>query len=207
MLPASTKHRILVAGGITLLVTLVRLYGEIHHWSTSWFGPEPGGNTAVFGIAWLVPLFGVWFAQSLTGAADDRRSTWSAIGWPLGGIAVGAALIAALVNTLSPSVVGFIAVCTTSLVCAAAAYFAWPALFRANLGYAITARAPILLITVIAVTHDWGTHYEKTAPGSPPMPDAQRILVLCTAQVALWFPYTVLVGGLFGGLFARRRRP
>ncbi len=87
-----------------------------------------------------------------------------------------------------------------------AVWHAWPPLARALFVYALAARIPILAITVLAVAGDWGTHYERLAPGSPVMGDALRTLILCAAQVCLWIPLTVMIG-CFVGLLAAGRAP
>ena len=53
---------IAVPAAITLAITALRLTGEMLHWSPRFFSREAGGGLAVVGIAWLVPLFGIWFA-------------------------------------------------------------------------------------------------------------------------------------------------
>ncbi|HKF55640.1 MAG TPA: hypothetical protein VKJ45_09360, partial [Blastocatellia bacterium] len=48
---------------ISLAVTLLRLTGELQHWSSAWFSSETGGVTPsgvswVVGITWLAVPFG-----------------------------------------------------------------------------------------------------------------------------------------------------
>src|SRR5258707_14938856 len=64
----SIKKLILVPALITLAVTLLRLTGELMHWSKALFNPAAGGGGALVGIAWLVPVFGVYFGLKLAGA-------------------------------------------------------------------------------------------------------------------------------------------
>ena len=56
----SIKKLILVPALITLAVTLLRLTGELMHWSKALFNPAAGGGGALVGIAWLVPVFGIY---------------------------------------------------------------------------------------------------------------------------------------------------
>jgi len=64
---------ILVPALITLVVTLLRLVGELQNWSPAFFSREAGGGGALIGIAWLVPIFGVYFALKLSrGGAAPR---------------------------------------------------------------------------------------------------------------------------------------
>ena len=62
---------VLVAGVITLLVSLLRLYGELQEWSPTLFGKAAGGGMGLVGIAFLVPIFGFWFGRRL--AANGKR--------------------------------------------------------------------------------------------------------------------------------------
>src|SRR5678815_179225 len=59
---------------ISLGVTLLRLIGELQNWSPRLFNREAGGGGALVGIAWLVPIFGIYFALKLSqlGAAGLR---------------------------------------------------------------------------------------------------------------------------------------
>jgi hypothetical protein len=119
---------------------------------------------------------------------------------------LGVAIVFVAAKLLLPVTLGtFGFVAATLPLLAVLAWRAWPELARALLGFAALQRLPVLAITVVAVANDWGTHYERLAPGSPPMGDGARTLVLCTAQACLWVPLTLLVGGLAGVLAARRR--
>ena len=64
---------------ISLAVTLLRLTGELKHWSARWFSPETGGTVPsgvswVVGITWLAAPFGVYFAVRLIRAGQGPRS-------------------------------------------------------------------------------------------------------------------------------------
>ena len=76
----SIPRIILFPGIITLAVTLLRLMGELQHWSKAWFNPEPGGFLAVVGIVWLAPVFGIYFALKLSGAGQGPERVGHAIG-------------------------------------------------------------------------------------------------------------------------------
>lgn len=65
----STMRLILIPSLITLAVTVLRLAGELEHWSERFFGRAGGGGNAIVGIVWLIPVFGVFFALKL-GAAN-----------------------------------------------------------------------------------------------------------------------------------------
>jgi hypothetical protein len=50
---------------ITLAVTLLRLVGEFMNLPSWLANKQPGGPGALIGIAWLAPVFGVYFAGKL----------------------------------------------------------------------------------------------------------------------------------------------
>src|SRR5262245_12724475 len=55
---------LLIAGSITLVVTILRAVGEGKGWDENLFNREAGGRSW-FGIIWLVPVFGVMFGRRL----------------------------------------------------------------------------------------------------------------------------------------------
>ena len=48
----SIRRLIMVPAVITLAVTLLRLVGELQHWSPRFFSREAGGAFALVGIVW-----------------------------------------------------------------------------------------------------------------------------------------------------------
>ncbi len=88
MANVATKKLILVPAVITLAVSLLRLLGELNHWSTRLFNPAPGGGGAIVGIAWLVLVFGIYFALKLAAAGERPSGVGPAIGYPLLGFAL-----------------------------------------------------------------------------------------------------------------------
>ncbi len=97
----ATRRLILVPAIITLVVTLLRLTGELQGWSPRLFSPEPGGGGALFGIWLLVPVFGVYFALKLARAGQAPQSGWRVALRAIISLAVIAGIIA-----LTLSVVG-----------------------------------------------------------------------------------------------------
>jgi hypothetical protein len=73
---------------ITLGVTILRLFGELLHWSPFWFNSEPGGGGALIGIVWLVPIFGIYFALKLKSMGEMPK-----IGRTIGFAVIGILLI------------------------------------------------------------------------------------------------------------------
>jgi len=62
------KKLIAIPALITLAVTLLRLVGEFMNLPGWLASKEAGGAGALIGIAWLAPVFGVYFAGKLAGA-------------------------------------------------------------------------------------------------------------------------------------------
>src|SRR5262249_28267292 len=133
------RARGLVAGAITLLVTLVRLLGEVRGWDPRLFSTEPGGQGAIVGISWLAVPFGFCFGRCLARAGRPRMGraflftllpivllfvagTWVSKTWPDD------------IKAMTP-VLGFGVPGGALLL-----LLAWPRAFAANLLYAVLAR-------------------------------------------------------------------
>jgi hypothetical protein len=193
---------VLVAGAVTLLVTLVRLIGELSKWDPRFFNHTAGGPGAIVGIGWLMAPFGFWFGR-LVAAAHGRppmRRAWLLTALPL------ALLIGALLTfrAMHPDdLKALLPVVAFGLPLAAlVTVLAWPRAFGINLMYALLARAPVIVITYIAVACDWDTHYSNIRPEAGAKTAAERANGLVMAQAVLWIPSTILVGGVFALLGA-----
>src|SRR5712691_11208361 len=158
----SIKKLILVPALITLAVTLLRLTGELMHWSKALFNPAAGGGGALVGIAWLVPVFGVYFGLKLAGAGLAPAAVGPAIGYSVLGFALVPALgFGAVKLGLSPQSFGAFALfIVLGIVGAVIAYRAWPALGRVLLAYGLAARVPVAIVMLVAILGRWGTHYD-----------------------------------------------
>src|SRR5262245_50693484 len=78
------RELILVPSVITLVVTLLRLVGELQGWSPRLFNREPGGGGALVGIAWLVIVFGAWFAWKLIDSGHAPEGAFRPLAYGLG---------------------------------------------------------------------------------------------------------------------------
>src|SRR5262245_46835691 len=87
------RRLILVPSVVTLAVTLLRLVGELQNWSPRLFNKEAGGGGAVVGIAWLVFIFGAWFAWKLIDMGYAPDSPFRPLGYGLGVLLVFVALV------------------------------------------------------------------------------------------------------------------
>jgi hypothetical protein len=207
------RKLILVPSLITLAITLLRLTGELLHWSPALFNPVAGGGGALVGIAWLVPVFGIYFGLKLA-KAGMAVASGPAIGYavlglllmPIGGFgAVKLGLPQQSLRTLGVFVV-------LSIVGAAIAYRGWPALGRVLVAYGLAARIPVVLVMLAAMLGNWGTHYDVAPPNFPAMSPISKWLVIgVLPQLTIWMWFTIAAGGIFGAVTAavagRARRP
>src|SRR5512143_1804188 len=131
--PENNGRLVAVPAAITLAVTLLRLAGELLHWSPALFSRAPGGGGSLVGISWLVPLFGLYFGLRLARTEAPPR--------PLAGLGL---LVAALAL--------FAAAAVASV---AVALPAWPRLGRVLLAYALAARVPVALLMLFAIFGSW----------------------------------------------------
>jgi hypothetical protein len=187
---------------LTLGVTLLRLVGELRGWSPQYFSRLPGGGLSVVGISWLPPLVGAWFGYRLARAGVRSPSPVRAALWPAAALAVGLGLGYGLERLLKPSwTANFALWAVVSVVVAAAAFAAWPALGRPLLAYAYAARIPVAIVAAVAVWRNWGTHYDVPPPGFPAMPLLGRWLWTgLLPQATIWVAWTVVTGAIFGAL-------
>ncbi|HJS74870.1 MAG TPA: hypothetical protein VJ921_11330 [Vicinamibacteria bacterium] len=202
----STFRLVLVPGIITLAVTLLRLTGELSDWSRTFFSPEAGGGLAVVGIAWLVPIFGIYFATKLRAAGEELSA-----GRVLGMSAI-AILAFVAVSFAVPTVMGFDpnqpslaalgVLVVSSILALAIAYYGTGALGKVLFGYGLVARIPVILVMLLAILGNWGTHYDVLPPGvvMEVSPWTKWFFIGVVPQITLWMAFTVAVGGLFGGL-------
>src|SRR3990170_4153445 len=93
------RDLILVPAVITLVITLLRLVGELMRWSETLFNRSAGGGLAIVGIVWLVPVFGVYFALKLA-AMGERPRLGQAIGLSALGLLIALPVTVALGRAL-----------------------------------------------------------------------------------------------------------
>ncbi|HEB52792.1 MAG TPA: hypothetical protein ENI87_06020 [bacterium] len=206
---------------LTLVVTVLRLVGELNGWDPTWFAneqPDPNNDAAhpgFVGIAYVVPLFGLWFGfrlRKLTGGPKHLGK--AALLFVLGaGVLIGAFFglrAAGLVTLPSEDAPGT----PTGLEYALGAIalsllvmtFAWPRLAGTLLLYGLLARIPVVVVTWIALTNGWDTHHVKLPPGTELPAGTGKLVFLATPQLTFWIAYTLFVGGLSGCLGAALAR-
>jgi hypothetical protein len=209
----STLRLIKVPALITLGVTLLRLIGELNHWSPALFSREAGGGGAAVGITWLVLAFGIYFALKLARSGAAPLKAGRTILYAVGGlitfmvIAFGGVRVLGLdPNAFSLTALLLFAVASTAG--AIVAYVGSPVLGKVLLAYGLAARIPVVIVMLVAMLGNWGTHYD--VPPAPNFPEmgvfAKWLLIGVLPQLTFWIAFTVLVGCLFGGLALAVRR-
>jgi hypothetical protein len=186
---------------ITLLITLLRITGELRHWSPTFFNSSPGGGGALVGITWLVLVFGVYFALKLASEGNGPAGVGRSIGMAVLGLVVmaGGGFVAAApqVNIPGKLLIGLL------LFAAAIAlqFRTWPKLSKVLLAYGYAARIPVVILTFFAIRGNWGTHYDALPPGFPEASFWTRyIQTALVPQLIFWIAFTVVVGTLFGSI-------
>ena len=201
----STFRMVLVPGIITAAVTLLRLTGELNGWSRTLFNPDAGGGMALVGIAWLVPIFGIYFAMKLH-ASGQMGSGWRPVGFAalaLAAFAVFSFAIPAVagLDPNQPTIAAFGLFVLGSVIALAIACYGAGALGRVLFAYGLAARIPVIFVMLIAILGNWGTHYDVPPPGAPEMGVWTKwFFIGVVPQLSLWMAFTVTVGALFGGL-------
>ena len=203
-----TRKLILVPALITLAVTLLRLTGELLHWSKALFNPAAGGGGAIVGIVWLIPVFGVLFALRLARDGEGPASVGKALGWVVLAFVVNIALGIGSIKLFPKSPPAQLAIFGVgSWIAIALARAAWPALWRVLLAYGLAARIPVVVVMFLAIFLGWDSHYAKPRPDFPPMgPWGLFAWTALLPQMTLWIFLTVVAGILFGTIAVGLRR-
>jgi hypothetical protein len=206
------RQLILVPAIITLGVTILRLVGELNNWAPVLFSREAGGGGAIVGISWLPIIFGVYFGLKLAHAGHGPKS-----GWKSAGLSLLALVVVALVFLGASTLTGGspLASLAGGAVGSLLALFVlskgWSEMFKTLLAYAFAARIPVVLVMLVAILGNWGTHYDVLPPGitMDTSPWVKWFFIGVVPQLTLWMAFTVAIGALFGGLallIAERRR-
>ena len=209
----SITSLVLIPAILTLVVTVLRLVGELNQWDTMWVGrPKAGGDGALLGISWLMFIFGFWFGLRLqrsgNGVANPNKTLL------LAAVAV-AAPFATLAICQSLDLV-FIPSAETPGEMRGMGYFlgalglgcllalaAWPRVALTLLVYGLLARIPVVVVTWLAVHYEWNTHHTKV-PAEFNLPaDADTMSFLLMPQLTFWPMLTIIFGTGCAALAAR----
>lgn len=200
---------IAVPAVITLLITIIRLYGELQGWPKPWFSTAAGGGAAIVGISWLPIIFGPYFALKLAGSGEGAASNGKAIGLAAAGIVVlfigGVILAKGFAINPVLALVGMLVMLGAAFVARAG----WHSLGTTLFAYAFAARIPVLIVMFIAMRAGWTTHYSAIDPRLASAPFWKQFVdEALLPQMLLWIGYTVVVGSIFGtvvaAIFARK---
>jgi len=211
--PGRGLRLVAVPAVITLAVTLLRLTGELMHWSPTLFSPAAGGGGALVGIAWLVPIWGVYFGLRLARKGERPAAIGRALLLVILALAIlpVSGVVATALGVDPQSLNVLLVFVVAALVAIPIAMRAWPELGRTLLVYAFAARIPVALVMLLAIFGNWGTHYDVPPPGFPEMgPLAKWAWIGLLPQMTIWIAYTVVIGALFGvvtAAFVGRGRP
>ncbi|MBM4059712.1 MAG: hypothetical protein FJ265_01245 [Planctomycetes bacterium] len=210
--PPRLLSLVLVPSLLTLLVTVLRLVGQLAGWSPRFFGlPEAGGSMAIVGIGWLIFVFGLWFGFRVQRSGAGVRSRGRALAISALAVAVmfgGLALCRALDLVWFPDadhpgpvrgMSWFICLAALGVVIAACA---WPRMALLLFVYAVLARIPVLAVTWLALEFGWETHYVKLPPGLPAPAPEELFTVLAMPQVTFWPAITIVAGTVMACLGA-----
>lgn len=216
--PTSVCSLVFVPAAITLVVTIVRLVGELQGWNNALVnnaGPDSQDGQGLFGITILIPIFGVWFGWRLRrGTGGPVHAGKAALVYVLGaGVLFGGFALAMSTGFISmptkeapgvpggmPWAVGLVVASIVVALCA------WPRLSVTLFVYALLARIPVIVVTYLGVANDWDTHYTKL-PSEFALPEgSSKALFLSMPQATFWIAATMLAGGLLGCLGAALTR-
>jgi len=164
----STGRLVLVPALLTLSLTLLRLTSDLLRWSA--IGP--------YEIAWLAPVFGAYFALSLSKdgvAAPGSRRLLRRTLLPLGIFAAG--LVFFHPTSGGMGVASLAAILLVSRT--------WRRLGTVLLAYALAARVPVALIQLAATWGGWDTVFD-VSPYSA--------LAGLLPQMTVWLGFTVVSG-------------
>ena len=208
-----TARLILLPAVISAAVTVLRLVGELQHWSPVFFNREAGGPGSLIGITWLAPVFGIYFALKLSDAGSRPARAGRAIIRGLLGIVV---IVSVSILAYILRIGYYMQMVTFCLVFATAAiiqYPVWPGLFKTLLAYGYAARIPVVILMFFAMRGNWGTHYDAVPPESPAAMFSlwpKYFWLAFLPQMIAWVGFTIWAGSLFGSIataIVHRRKP
>ncbi len=196
---------------ITLAVTILRLVGELQHWSARWFSTETGGirphdTSWIIGITWLAALFGVYFAWRLIQCGRAPKSLGKAIIFAVLGILIFFAYYPVTEFLATTFHFGFphylIVIWFCWILAGAIQYAGWPELFKVLLLYAYAARIPVAIVMFFAMIGHWGTHYDYVGMQIPLSGLPRYLWLAFFPQLVGWVGFTITLGSAAGILLA-----
>ena len=132
------------AAAVSLLVTLVRLLGELQHWHPAVFGTGAGGDNSPLGITWLVLPFGFWFGRALAKNGSRPASLGKTALFCLLGIGLTVGVFALAVTQIADWQLRMLVLGGGTAACGLIALIAWPRMWMTLVAYGFLARLPVL---------------------------------------------------------------
>lgn len=201
---SSLTKAILIAAVLSLLVTVVRLVGQLQGWGGMLFRTDAGGGGSPLGITWLVIPFGFWFGRSLAKQGSRPASLGKSALMLLLGIGLVVGVVAYGFQAVPDWQERVLVLGVGTAIAGLATLTVWPRAWLALVAYGLLARLPVVLVQYLAVQNGWDTHFAKGPPDAPP---ELALTLLTVAQLSFWpLAFTPLVGGLFALLGARTVR-
>ncbi len=201
----SVRSMILIPSIITLAVTLLRLIGEIQRWNETFFNRSAGGGGAVVGISWLAIIFAIYFGLKLRKTEAAVRHKGKAIGLSVLALAlfVGGTFMIYTKSGALQSALLLTAGLAAVVVGIWVMRLAWPTYWNVMMGYALAARIPVIIVMYLAMSGNWGTHYDALPPNETFSSFTAKFSQLALLpQIFFWIPYTVVLCGLIGTIVA-----
>jgi hypothetical protein len=210
-----TFQLILFPALISLAVTLLRLFGELGHWSEKWFEPVtrgilPSAAGWVFGITWLAIPFGIYFALRLQSQGQGPKSISRSVAAGFIGLFIlmlGLYLVVPQLNakfqiTQKSFLLYLILIWSSMAIAVIPIERAWPELSKTLAVYGFAARIPVAIVMFLAMRGGWGTHYDYVdIPQFQAIPFGERFITTAfIPQLVFWVAFTVMIGGLAGSL-------
>jgi hypothetical protein len=203
----SITNLITIPALITLIITMLRLVGEIEEWPKPWFNAAAGGGLAIVGISWLPIIFGPYFAMKLAGAGDRPSSVGKAVGFAFLGLVVLVLGVFLLQLTFVHHPIRSLAAFLVLLIAAFIPGIGWRSLGNSLVAYAFAARVPVVIVMFLAMRGNggqgWGTHYDAVAPTFAQASFARKFLYMAVLpQLTAWIAWTAVLGAIFGIIVA-----
>ena len=196
---------------VSLLMTILRLSGELHNWSDTWFSRETGGvvptyTNWVVGITWLAIPIGVYMAYELAKSESLVPDPTKIIILSIIGLVVLYGSLGILPWLREKFSLEFhtrlLIVWSVAAACGAIQAFGWKRLFKALLMYGFASRAIIAIVMFLAMRGNWGTHYDYFDFPPELKTDfwSEYFWLAFFPQLIFWVLFTVMAGSLSGGI-------
>ncbi len=206
---------VLVPAIITLIVSVLRLVGELQGWGNPLVDNHAPGHEdqglALLGASWLIFIFGLWFGLKIrksTGEPAHIGKTALKLVLAFAITMGGFFLFQSMGLIVQPSaeepgeMQGLVYMMGLLAVSAVITLIAWPRLAITLLVYGLLARIPVVVITYLAWGNDeWDTHYTKL-PAGVVAEGNDALMALIMPQLTVWIVFTMMAGGLLGCLGA-----